>query len=165
MQVAVEKIMEFDHYLDTQNVEVYGVPNDAVLGMMKEIADQFGGSGMSLARQGQSRGWVHPRRLILLARVDRRPDHACHRRRKGARRRRGVTSSGVTSVTRALGSGPGSAIPLDREGGQPSRADRGNGSGMPGAEIISLAFGAIAVLSLLVILRRERYRRERGDSE
>jgi hypothetical protein len=48
MQVAFEKIMEFDQYLDTQSVEVYGVPNDVVLGMMKQIADQFGESGMSL---------------------------------------------------------------------------------------------------------------------
>jgi hypothetical protein len=48
MQVAFEKIMEFDKYLDTQSVEVYGVPNDAVLGMMKQIADQFSGSEMSL---------------------------------------------------------------------------------------------------------------------
>jgi quinol monooxygenase YgiN len=48
MQVAFEKIMEFDQYLDTQTVEVYGVPNEAVLGMMKQIADQFGGSGLSL---------------------------------------------------------------------------------------------------------------------
>lgn len=38
---SFEKIMEFDQYLDTQSVEVYGVPNDAVLGMMKQIADQF----------------------------------------------------------------------------------------------------------------------------
>jgi hypothetical protein len=43
MQVAFEKIMEFDQYLNTQSV-----PNDAVLGMMKQIGDQFGGSGMSL---------------------------------------------------------------------------------------------------------------------
>lgn len=48
MQIAFEKIMEFDQYLDTQSVEVYGVPNDAVLGMMKQIADQFGGSGLTL---------------------------------------------------------------------------------------------------------------------
>jgi hypothetical protein len=48
MQVAFEKIMEFDQYLETQSVEVYGVPNEAVLGMMKQIADQFGGSGMPL---------------------------------------------------------------------------------------------------------------------
>jgi hypothetical protein len=48
MQVAFEKIMEFDQYLDTQSVEVYGVPNDAVLGMMKQIGDQFSGSGMSV---------------------------------------------------------------------------------------------------------------------
>jgi len=41
MQVAFEKIMEFDQYLDTQSVEVYGVPNDTVVGMMKQIADQF----------------------------------------------------------------------------------------------------------------------------
>jgi hypothetical protein len=49
MQVAFEKIMEFDQYLDTQRVEVYGVPNDAVLGMMNQIGDQFGDSGMSLS--------------------------------------------------------------------------------------------------------------------
>jgi hypothetical protein len=48
MQVAFEKIMEFDQYLDTQEVEVYGVPNDAVLGMMKQIGEQFGESEMSL---------------------------------------------------------------------------------------------------------------------
>jgi hypothetical protein len=48
MQIAFEKIMEFDQYLDTQSVEVYGVLNDAVLGMMKQMADQFSGSGMSL---------------------------------------------------------------------------------------------------------------------
>jgi hypothetical protein len=42
MQVAFEKIMEFDQYLETQSVEVYGVPNEAVLGMMKQIGDQFG---------------------------------------------------------------------------------------------------------------------------
>jgi hypothetical protein len=48
MQVAFAKIMEFDQYLDTESVEVYGVPNDAVLGMMKQISDQFGGAGMSL---------------------------------------------------------------------------------------------------------------------
>jgi hypothetical protein len=48
MQVAFEKIMQFDQYLDTQSVEVYGVPNDAVLGMMKQIGDQFSGSEMSL---------------------------------------------------------------------------------------------------------------------
>jgi hypothetical protein len=42
MQVAFEKIMEFDQYLDTQSVEVYGVPNDALLGMMKQMGDQFG---------------------------------------------------------------------------------------------------------------------------
>src|SRR5919106_2355713 len=48
MQVAFEKIMEFDKYLDTQSIEVYGVPNEAVLGMMKQIADQFSGSEMSL---------------------------------------------------------------------------------------------------------------------
>jgi hypothetical protein len=47
MQVAFEKIMEFDQYLDTQSVEVYGVPNETVLGMMKQIGDQFG-SGMSM---------------------------------------------------------------------------------------------------------------------
>jgi hypothetical protein len=47
MQIAFEKIMEFDQYLDTQSVEVYGVPNEAVLGMMKQIGDQFG-SKMSL---------------------------------------------------------------------------------------------------------------------
>jgi hypothetical protein len=47
MQVAFERIMEFDQYLDTQSVEVYGVPNDAVLGMMKQISDQFE-SDMSL---------------------------------------------------------------------------------------------------------------------
>jgi hypothetical protein len=41
MQVAFERIMEFDQYLDTQSVEVYGVPNDAVLGMMKQIGDRF----------------------------------------------------------------------------------------------------------------------------
>ena|SRR5687768_7674629 len=41
MQVAFEKIMEFDQYLDTQSVEVYGVPNNAVLGMMKQVGDQF----------------------------------------------------------------------------------------------------------------------------
>ena len=45
---AFEKIMEFDQYLDTQSVEVYGVPNETVLGMMKQIGDQFGGSEMSL---------------------------------------------------------------------------------------------------------------------
>jgi hypothetical protein len=39
--------MEFDRYLDTESVEVYGVPNDAVLGIMKQIGDQFGGSGIS----------------------------------------------------------------------------------------------------------------------
>jgi hypothetical protein len=48
MQVAFEKIMQFDQYLDTQSVEVYGVPNDSVLGMMKQIADQFSGPGMAL---------------------------------------------------------------------------------------------------------------------
>lgn len=48
MQIAFEKIMEFDQYLDTQSVEVYGVPNDAVLGMMKQVADQFTGSEMSM---------------------------------------------------------------------------------------------------------------------
>jgi hypothetical protein len=48
MQVAFEKIMEFDQYLDTRGVEVYGVPNDAVLGMMKQIGDQFSGSDMAL---------------------------------------------------------------------------------------------------------------------
>ena len=48
MQVAFEKIMEFDQYLDTQSVEVYGVPNETVLGMMKQIGDQFGGSEMSV---------------------------------------------------------------------------------------------------------------------
>jgi hypothetical protein len=42
MQVAFEKIMAFDQYLDTRSVEVYGVPNDTVLGMMKQMADQFG---------------------------------------------------------------------------------------------------------------------------
>jgi hypothetical protein len=49
MQVAFEKIMEFDQYLETQSVEVYGVPNEAVLGMMKQIGDQFGDeSAMSM---------------------------------------------------------------------------------------------------------------------
>lgn len=48
MQVAFEKIVEFDQYLDTQSVEVYGVPNDAVSSMMKQIGDQFTGSEMSL---------------------------------------------------------------------------------------------------------------------
>jgi hypothetical protein len=47
MQVAFERIMEFDQCLDTQSIEVYGVPNDAVLGMMKQISDQFE-SDMSL---------------------------------------------------------------------------------------------------------------------
>ncbi len=42
MQVAFEKIMEFDQYLDTQSVDIYGVPNETVLGMMKQIEDQFG---------------------------------------------------------------------------------------------------------------------------
>jgi hypothetical protein len=42
MQVAFERIMEFDQYLETESVEVYGVPNEAVLGMMKQIGDQFG---------------------------------------------------------------------------------------------------------------------------
>ena len=42
MQVAFEKIMEFDQLLDTKSVEVYGVPNDAVRGMMQQIANQFG---------------------------------------------------------------------------------------------------------------------------
>lgn len=41
MQIAFEKIMEFDQYLDTQSVEVYGVPNDAVSSMMKQISNQF----------------------------------------------------------------------------------------------------------------------------
>jgi secreted PhoX family phosphatase len=48
MQIAFEKILEFDQYLDTQSVEVYGVPNDAVSSMMKQISDQFTGSEMSL---------------------------------------------------------------------------------------------------------------------
>ncbi len=48
MQVAFEKIMGFDQYLETQSVEVYGVLNDAVLGMLTQIGDQFSGSGMSL---------------------------------------------------------------------------------------------------------------------
>jgi hypothetical protein len=48
MQVAFEKIMEFDQYLETQSVEVYGMPNDAVLAMMKQINDQAAGSGMAL---------------------------------------------------------------------------------------------------------------------
>jgi hypothetical protein len=48
MQIAFEKILEFDQYLDTQSVEVYGVPNDAVSSMMKQIADQFSGSEMSM---------------------------------------------------------------------------------------------------------------------
>jgi len=48
MQVAFEKIMEFDQYLDTQSVEVYGLPNEAVLGMMKQIGDQFSGAEMAL---------------------------------------------------------------------------------------------------------------------
>jgi hypothetical protein len=48
MQIAFEKIMEFDQYLDTQSVEVYGLPNETVLGMKMQIADQYGGSGMAL---------------------------------------------------------------------------------------------------------------------
>lgn len=48
MQVAFEKIMEFDQYLETESIEVYGVPNDAVLGMMKQIGDQYGESEMAL---------------------------------------------------------------------------------------------------------------------
>jgi hypothetical protein len=47
METAFEKIMEFDQYLDTQSVDVYGVPNDAVLGMLKQTAAQFG-SGFPL---------------------------------------------------------------------------------------------------------------------
>jgi hypothetical protein len=50
MQVAFEKIMQFDQYLDTQSVEVYGVPNEAVLGMMKQIGDQFGGESAMAIR-------------------------------------------------------------------------------------------------------------------
>jgi hypothetical protein len=50
MQVAFEKIAGFDQYLDTQSVEVYGVPNDAVLGMMKQIGEQaFAGSTMAVS--------------------------------------------------------------------------------------------------------------------
>jgi hypothetical protein len=57
MQVAFEKIMEFDQYLETQSVEVYGVPNEAVLGMMKQIGDQFGGeSAMSIRVRTQPVG-------------------------------------------------------------------------------------------------------------
>ncbi|MDP8927953.1 MAG: hypothetical protein M3O70_05055 [Actinomycetota bacterium] len=48
LQVAFEKIMEFDQYLDTHSVEVYGVPNDTVVGMMQQIADQYRGPEMSL---------------------------------------------------------------------------------------------------------------------
>jgi hypothetical protein len=58
MQVAFEKIMEFDQYLDTESVEVYGVPNDVVLGMMKQIGDQFG-SAMSMRVRGTP--WVGSR--------------------------------------------------------------------------------------------------------
>jgi hypothetical protein len=47
MQAAFEKIIEFDQYLDTQSIEVYGVPNDAMLGMVKQIAEGYG-SEMSL---------------------------------------------------------------------------------------------------------------------
>jgi hypothetical protein len=48
--VAFEKIAGFDQYLDTQSVEVYGVPNDAVLGMMKQIGEQaFAGSTMTVS--------------------------------------------------------------------------------------------------------------------
>src|SRR5919106_1472847 len=50
MQVAFAKIAGFDQYLDTQSVEVYGVPNDAVLGMMKQIGEQaFSGSTMAVS--------------------------------------------------------------------------------------------------------------------
>jgi hypothetical protein len=60
MQIAFEKIMEFDQYLDTQSVEVYGVPNDAVLGMMKQVADQFTGSEMSMrVRTNPVGGFTH----------------------------------------------------------------------------------------------------------
>jgi hypothetical protein len=41
MQVAFEKIMAFDQLLDTKTVEVYGTPNEAVSGMMKQIGDQY----------------------------------------------------------------------------------------------------------------------------
>lgn len=48
MQVAFEKIMEFDQFLETESIEVYGVPNDAVLAMMRQIADQYGESEMAM---------------------------------------------------------------------------------------------------------------------
>ena len=48
MQATFEKIVEFDQYLDTQSVDVYGLPNDAVLGMMKQIGEQAAGSTMAV---------------------------------------------------------------------------------------------------------------------
>lgn len=48
MQVAFEKIMEFDQFLETESIEAYGVPNDAVLAMMRQIADQYGESEMAM---------------------------------------------------------------------------------------------------------------------
>ena len=41
MEVAFTKILEFDQLLDTQSVDVYGVPNDAVVAMMEQIGDQY----------------------------------------------------------------------------------------------------------------------------
>ena len=48
MQVAFEKIMEFDQLLDTKSVEVYGTANDAVRDMLNQIGSQFAEGGMSL---------------------------------------------------------------------------------------------------------------------
>jgi hypothetical protein len=61
MQVAWEKIMEFDQYLDTQSVEVYGATNDAVSGTMTQMADQFRGSEMALrVRTNPVGGFTRP---------------------------------------------------------------------------------------------------------
>src|SRR4030095_6409412 len=61
---AWEKIMEFDQCLDTQSIEVYGATNDAVSGMMTQMADQVSWIRDGSSRQDQSRGRVHPARLI-----------------------------------------------------------------------------------------------------
>jgi hypothetical protein len=56
MQVAFEKIMEFDQLLDTKSVEVYGTPNDAVRQMMEQVGSQFAEGGMSMTFRGNPVG-------------------------------------------------------------------------------------------------------------
>ncbi len=50
----------------------------------------------------------------------------------------------------------------DRDAGRPAPG-RGYSWRVPGLEVIIFSFGAVAVMALLVILRRERLARESGD--